>query len=283
MQLLDICGTRGYKVLASSEDNMQTIQRYSKILWLYSIFSVKSTTQSLNGFIMFMIGKLLRFAMFFLFIYFLVSRTSALQGYSTLQALSILMTFEIITSIGGMIFREVYRFRPLVISGGLDGILTKPYHPFTKILFGGFDIMDMMILIMQAGIMGVIIYLGGYSFIHILLFVALIANAMLIFTGFHILALSMGIMTTTVDQALMILRDIIETGRFPIEIYSEPIRWIITFVIPVGVMMTFPSKGLFGLLSLQGVLFSFFLGISFMTLNLYLWRYALKRYQSWGG
>lgn len=283
MQLLDICGTKGYKVLASSEDNMQTIQRYSKILWLYSIFSVKSTTQSLNGFIMFMIGKLLRFAMFFLFIYFLVSRTSALQGYSTLEALSVLMTFEIITSIGGMIFREVYRFRPLVISGGLDGILTKPYHPFTKILFGGFDIMDMMILIMQAVIMGVIIYLGGYSFIYILLFVALIANAMLIFTGFHILALSMGIMTTTVDQALMILRDIIETGRFPIEIYSEPIRWIITFVIPVGVMMTFPSKGLFGLLSLQGVLFSFFLGISFITLNLYLWRYALKRYQSWGG
>lgn len=232
---------------------------------------------------MFMIGKLLRFAMFFLFIYFLVSRTSALQGYSTLEALSVLMTFEIITSIGGMIFREVYRFRPLVISGGLDGILTKPYHPFTKILFGGFDIMDMMILIMQAVIMGVIIYLGGYSFIYILLFVALIANAMLIFTGFHILALSMGIMTTTVDQALMILRDIIETGRFPIEIYSEPIRWIITFVIPVGVMMTFPSKGLFGLLSLQGVLFSFFLGISFITLNLYLWRYALKRYQSWGG
>lgn len=262
---------------------MKSIQRYIKILWLYSIFSIKSTTQSLGGFVLFMIGKLLRFGMFFLFIYFLVSQTSALQGYSTLEAIAILMTFEILTSIGGMIFREVYRFRPLVISGGLDGILTKPYHPFTKILFGGFDIMDMMILIMQVIIIGVIVYIGQYTFAHVLLYVALMLNALLIFTGFHVLALSMGIMTTSVDQALMILRDIIETGRFPIEIYAEPIRWFITFVIPVGVMMTFPAKGLFGLLSFEGVLGSFALGIIFMGINIYIWQFALRRYQSWGG
>jgi ABC-type uncharacterized transport system permease subunit len=67
------------------------------------------------------------------------------------------------------------------------------------------------------------------------------------------------------------------------EIYQQPIRGIFTFIVPVGIMMSFPSKALFGLLSPMLILFSFFLSFFLLTVSLKLWALAIKKYQSWGG
>src|SRR3990172_9106115 len=66
-------------------------------------------------------------------------------------------------------------------------------------------------------------------------------------------------------------------------LYKEPIQGIFTFVIPVGIMMSFPAKALLGLLNPATYLFSFFFSILFLLISLKLWKSALTKYQSWGG
>ncbi len=260
-----------------------TIKRYIHIVYLYSRYAIKETTRSSLGVVLFILGKLIRFGMFFVFIYYLVSQTSVLKGYTVDQALIILMTFELLTSFSGLFYREVFRFRSLLISGGLDGVLIKPFHPFTKLLIGGLDVLDATVLVIQIGVMGYLFNLGGYSFPQILLYILLFTNAFIIMTAFHIMALSVGLLTTTVDQILWILRDIVDAGRFPIEIYRQPLQWILTFVIPVGIMTTFPVRGLIGVVNVQNVIISTAVALLIIFLNLRLWNYAIKRYQSWGG
>ncbi|OGK37688.1 hypothetical protein A3F32_02875 [Candidatus Roizmanbacteria bacterium RIFCSPHIGHO2_12_FULL_42_10] len=258
------------------------MRHYLYIYYLLSILSIKRTTQGQTGAFLFTLGKFVRFAMFFVFIYFLVTQSSLLKGYTASQALIILMTFELVNSVSGLLFREVYRFRPLVVSGGLDGVLVKPIHPFMLVLLGGLDILDAFVLAIQVIIISYLI-IGTYSWSGILLFIFLFVNATIIMAAFHILALSIGVLTTTVDQIMMILRDVSESGRFPIEIYKQPFRFVITFIIPIGVMMTFPAKGLFGMLSIGGVVAPFAVGVLFLAGNMWLWKFALRRYQSWGG
>ena len=46
------------------------------------------------------------------------------------------LCFNVVDTIGQMLFREVYRFRPLIISGGFDMVLVKPLSPLVRVLLG---------------------------------------------------------------------------------------------------------------------------------------------------
>lgn len=260
------------------------MKRIFRILYLQSRLKIKIYLYTPTATVFFMSGKILRFAMFFFFVYFLVSKTRALQGYTLNQAIVFYLTFNFIDSLSQTLFREVYRFRQLVVSGELNGVLVKPYHPFMRILLGGFDFLDGLLLIPYVSL---IVYFAtrhpGISSHNILGYVLLLVNALLIAAAFHIGVLAFGLLTTEVDHTIMIYRDITELGRFPIDIYKEPLRGIFTFIIPVGIMMTYPTKVLFNILSTPLILYSFIFAATIFFLSLKFWDHSIKKYQSWGG
>lgn len=260
------------------------LKRNLKVFLLFSKFSMKSTFQARLGVFFFFLGKLLRFLMFFLFVYFLVAKTKLLQGYNVNQVLFFYLTFNIIDTATQLLFREVYRFRPLVISGELDNVLIKPFHPFMRVLIGGIDFLDLLVLPFYFSLTFYFASkLDSTTITHVILYFGLIFNALTIATAFHIAVLALGILTTEVDHAIMIYRDITSVGRFPLEIYQEPIRSIFTFVLPVGIMMSYPSKAFLGLLSPLNIFYSFFISGILLFSTLKLWDFAIKKYQSWGG
>jgi ABC-type uncharacterized transport system permease subunit len=231
-----------------------------------------------------MLGKILRFLMFFFFVYFLVSKTKVLKGYGVDQAVFFYLTFNLIDTTSQLLFREVYRFRPLVVSGELDTVLVKPFHPFLRILVGGVDFLDLLMLLPYLLLTFFFASkFDSFSIAHLFQYFGLLINALVLATAFHIFVLALGILTTEVDHMIMIYRDLTSLGRFPMEIYKEPIRGIFTFIIPVGIMMSFPSKALFGLLSPSLILFAFLMSFLLLVSSLKLWGLAIKRYQSWGG
>ena len=137
---------------------------------------------------------------------------------------------------------------------------------------------------MLPSILPAVIYTGGrlgdIHGINLVFYVLLLANGLIISTGFHILVLALGILATEVDHAIMIFRDVVSMGRIPTDVYHEPLRMIMTFVIPVGVMMTFPAQALMGLLSPWIMLLSLALGLLFLVLCLKAWGYAITQYSS---
>lgn len=248
------------------------------------MYSMKVSLKSPVGFVMFSAGKLVRFSMFFLFIYFLLSNTKLLAGYTLTQTVIFYLTYNIIDSLSQLLFREVYRFRPLVISGELDSILVKPYHPFLRILVGGIDILDAATTVIYCAIsVYFILQLPNFAPYHLVLYAALILNALIIATGFHIAVLALGILSTEVDHTIMIYRDMMRMGSFPVDIYQQPLRFLVTFVVPIGIMISVPVKSLFDILSPWWYFASFGFAVATIIIALILWDLALKKYQSWGG
>lgn len=250
---------------------------------LFAKNSMRTTTQGRLGVVVFTIGKIIRFAFLFTLLSFIFSKTRVLKGYSIQQAALFYMIFNLIDTISQILFREVYRFRSLVVNGSLDTILLKPYHPFLRILVGGVDILDVILLVPYIAIT-IIIASGIVPIGHnIFLFFVLLINAIWIATSFHILVLALGILTTEVDHTILIYRDLTSLGRFPMAIYQEPIRTIFTFIIPIGIMTSFPSQALLGMLSWDKFLISFILSSILFIVAMTTWNFALKQYQSWGG
>lgn len=253
------------------------------IFFLFSKYSIKSTLQNRFSTILFIIGKLVRFSIFFFFISYLLQKTQVLAGYTFHQTLIFFLTYNVIETIAQLLFREVYRFGPLVVSGELDTILIKPYHPFLRILVGGVDPLDMFTLVIYLALLIYFILSAGVQIILLIPYIALIINALIIATSFHIAVLALGVLTTEVDHTIMLYRDITRLGTFPIDIYKEPLKSILTFVIPIGIMMSFPVKSLFRILSFPLLTFSITLSCTMLLLALMMWNKALQKYQSWGG
>jgi ABC-2 type transport system permease protein len=102
----------------------------------------------------------------------------------------------------------------------------------------------------------------------------------LIATAFHIIVLSFAIVTLEVDHTVMIYRDLTSLGRLPIDIYQQPLKAFLTYLIPVGIMITLPAKAIMGLTSLPEVLIAFLVGLIAIFISFKFWNYALTKYSS---
>lgn len=255
--------------------------KYARVWLFLTAASFQSFFVSRIGAVLFLAGKVLRFLFFLGFLVVLVSKTKVLAGYNLWQVLLFYMTFNFVDAATQMLFREVYRFRPQIVSGDFDLILVKPVNCLFRSLLGGTDLLDFITLLPFIIFIGFIMSkIPGVTLIGVVFYLILILNALFIAASFHIMVLALAILTTEIDHAIMIYRDFTSMGRLPIDIYREPFRSFVTFIIPVGIMMSFPTKAFFGLLSLSGIIFALIISLFLFGFSLLLWRYALRQYTS---
>ncbi len=252
------------------------------ILWLRLTEDITQIAfESRFGAIMFSLGKLIRFVFFLGFIVLIGVKTKAIGQYSLWQMVLFYLSYNLVDTLAQFFLREVYRFRNFVVSGTFDYRLLKPVSPLFLSLFGGSDILDVPILILSlGGLLVPISHLGAITIEQSILYLLLLTNGFFVALAFHIFVLGIGILTTEVDNTILLYRDLTQMGRLPIDIYKEPLRGLITFIIPVGIMMTFPAKALMGLLSIDLVLISLVLGVVFLFVSLRFWGFALRHYAS---
>jgi ABC-2 type transport system permease protein len=253
---------------------------YLKVWWMMSKNSFLGMLTHRVGVFVFTAGKVIRFGFFLAFLYFLLIRTNTLAGYTLQQTIFFFLTFNLIDVIAQFFFREVYRFRPLVVSGSFDLVLLKPMSALFRSLMGGADILDFFTI---PPLIFAVFYVGSQmspSQVQVLFYILLVLNGLLIATAFHIAVLSLGIMTLEIDHTVMIYRSLTNLGRLPIDIYQQPLKGFLTYLVPVGIMISLPAKALMGLVSASGVFWSFALGIIMFTLSLRFWKLALRKYSS---
>lgn len=257
------------------------VGKYLKIWWMMTKIASQIAFTSRLGAVIFIIGKILRFLFFLLFLFLLISKTKVIVGYGIWQVIFFFATFNLVDTVTQFFLREVYRFRSYVVSGDFDYFLTKPISPLFRSLFGGSDVLDISIILISVGFVFLsIIRIGNISISAVLLYIILILNAFFIALSFHILVLAVGVLTTEIDNTLWLYRDVTSMGRLPIDIYRQPLRGFLTFIIPVGIMMTFPPYGLMGLLSLQSIIISFLIGMVLFYGSFKFWKFAIKHYSS---
>lgn len=257
------------------------IKKHLKIWWVLTARLTQIAMISRIGALLFISGKLLRFAFFLMFLLILGAKTKVIAGYSIPQIIFTFATFNIVDTSSQLLMREVYRFRSYVVSGEFDYFLTKPISPLLRCLFGGSDILDLPVLIVSIGfIIFSSLAIGNFTLLSVLLYIALLVNALILAMSMHIIVLAMGVLTTEIDHTVMIYRDITQMGRLPVDIYRQPLSWIITFIIPVGLMMTVPAKSFFTFVSFELIAISLITSAIFLILSLKIWRFALKNYTS---
>lgn len=257
---------------------MQQIKKYLKYWLKASGLAFQSLTATRGASFMFILGKFIRFFFFIWFLVIIEQRVNQVAGYSLDQLITFFLVFNIFDLFGQIFFRGIYWFRNYIVSGDLDLILTKPLKPFFQVMARHTDFLDIPLFLL---VFGYLIYqISQLSQFDIFSFLILSISGILLVLSFHLIVASLGIITTEIDHAIMVYRDLSTMARFPIDIYTEAIRGFLTFIIPIALIFTFPAKALLLLLSPGWIIFSLLFSLLFLFLSLKFWNYSLTQYSS---
>jgi len=83
---------------------------------------------------------------FFAFLLPVLGKTGGVASYNGNQSYFFFLTFYFVSSFSQMLFRGVYTFRPQVVSGNFDLILSKPLNPLFRVILGGMDPIDLVMI-----------------------------------------------------------------------------------------------------------------------------------------
>ncbi len=230
----------------------------------------------------YLVGKILRFGFFLGYLMAIFDKVPGVRGYSKPEMVLFFMTFNLVDVTAQFLFRGLYGVKVLIEDGDFDKILTQPAHVLFRISVMGTDLLDLLTLIPIGAV--TIWTLGKLPHPVPLQDVAayglLVANAIIIAYAFHVILGAMSVRTQEMEGGIWIYRDVTALGRFPINIYSDFMRGLFVTVVPVGIMITFPSEALLGVLSWKAALYALGLGITFHLFAQAFWRKSLVEYTS---
>lgn len=254
------------------------LKNYFKVWWRTTSLSAEQRLVTRGASIMFVAGKVIRFIFFLFSLLVIFGKNLKVAGYNFDDLIIFFLVFNLMDMLGQIFFRGIYFFRRHIISGDFDYTLLKPINSLYWVLTFQTDILDLPLLIV------VIFWLMKKIFVfplfNIFLFFLLIGTGFLLILTIHILVACLGIITTEVDHAIWIFRDLSSTARVPTDIYAPFLRYFLTFIVPIAVIYTFPAKVLFNLLSWQWFFYAAWISSGLFLLSLKLWQWSLKKYSS---
>jgi ABC-2 type transport system permease protein len=83
-----------------------------------------------------------------------------------------------------------------------------------------------------------------------------------------------------VDNISELIYSFFEAGRFPVSVFKGVVRFVLTFVVPIAFMTTFPAAVLLNKLEWRYVWLGGPLALVFFGLSVWFWRFALRFYTS---
>ena len=245
--------------------------RYFRIWTRLGIISFMVQAESFLSSFGYLLGKLVRIGFFLFFLFSIFKHTDALVGYTLPEVALFFLTFNIVDILAQLFLRGIYGIRSLIREGDFDYFLIQPTNVLFRVAFHTIDFLDVLtILPVFAITIYVLRHMGGSAPIppiHWVLYTLLTLNGLIIAFAIHIGVASLAVLTQELENTIWIYRDLMTLGRFPSDIYDSPMRNILTFIVPVAVMVSFPAKAFLGKLEPIWLLHAFFMAVTSLVLS----------------
>lgn len=229
----------------------------------------------------FLLGKMIRLVFFFAFVIAVFSHVESVAGYSLVETALFFLTFNVVDMGAQIFFRGVYGARRTVSEGDFDFYLVQPCSPLFRMVFSTVDFLDLVTIVPVLVMTGAVFSrLPPLPWLNYLAYGALVLNGIALVFAMHVAVAALAVRTQEMENAIWIYRDVMFMGKFPVDVYASPVRWALTFAIPVAVMTSFPAKALLGALSAAWTLYAFALTAAAVALSLLFWRGSVARYTS---
>ena len=210
------------------------------------------------------------------------TRTQTLGGWTAGEAVVLLGTYQVMSGVlATFIEPNVQWFAGQVKRGELDAVLLKPVPSLFLVSLGSCAPLGLIGVALGFAVLGVGVAETGSALTIWGLaswLVTLAAGVVLVWASRVLLA--MVALWTPALELGVVYNALWQFGRYPVTLYRQPFRFVLSYVVPVAFIATVPAQALVARLPPALVLLSCGLGAGAFGIVVLLWRASLRRYTS---
>lgn len=220
-----------------------------------------------------------------IFIIVVFGHTQFLSGWSRDEIIFIYGFFLVPFAIFGAFF-NIWDFNErYIVKGEMDRILTRPIHSLFQIILERieleslFGVVTGLIVMFYAG-MRLQLSIAWYDPI---VFVVMALGGTFAYAGVFISIASIGFWSDARTSIMPMMYNIGNYGRYPVDIYNQVIRFVLTWILPFAFVGVYPAAYFLG--RKEWMVYSFLtpvIGLSFFLIAILLWNLGVKRYRGAG-
>jgi ABC-2 type transport system permease protein len=209
------------------------------------------------------------------------SYTTELNGWTHSELLAVLGVQAVMAGvIHAVIQPNMMRLTEEVREGKLDHALTKPVDAQMLVSVREVQLWQAVDIVTGAVIIGVALAKigGGVGVLDALGFaVALALGAVLLYCFWLVLATGS---FWVVDMWFLpeLFEGVFQTGRWPVGIYPDWLRFGITFLVPIAFAITVPAEAVTSRLDVETLAFAALFTVAAFALSRWFWRFGLRNY-----
>jgi ABC-2 type transport system permease protein len=270
----------------SSVDDARGMRYYLGLYGMYMRLFWRITLQYRADLIIFLVTMLVVDGLGLIFISLIFDQVRLLQGWSFYEVLLMYGLIRASTAISVLLFNAPWLLPGYIRSGMLDTVLVRPVSPLFQLI--GNECLEpttISSVLTAAIVIWVALAQSGLSFQlwwvgYILLVIG--TGAILQFS-LLLMAACLGFRFINVQSAMYPVGWLTEFARFPTTIYSFPLQFLLTWILPYATTSFYPAAFMLRGDSywLQGALAPL-AGPLFFGLALIVWRFSLRYYQGTG-
>ena len=168
-------------------------------------------------------------------------------------------------------------------AGEFDKILLRPFNALAFMTSNSFDPEGLAEIL--AGTLIVLFALIKMNLftVFLLVYVLIIILATLFEYALTIIAAALAFTFVKTWRLFEFISIVEKFSRYPLEVYTMPLRFVLTFIIPAAIAAYYPASILLGKQALITTLWVAIPVLIFFTFSLWLWSVAIKKYSSAGG
>jgi ABC-2 type transport system permease protein len=207
----------------------------------------------------------------------------AIHGWTFATALVVVGWFSLLKGIlDGAVNPSLLTVVDQIRQGTLDFVLLKPADAQFLVSTAKFEPWKVIDGLAAIGIFVWAFRLLGRApgILDVLGSIALLACATLVLYSIWILVIAAAFWVVRLDNLAYLFNSVFDFARWPVSVFRGVLGFVFTFVIPLGIMTTYPAEALLGTLSLRTALLSAIGAITFALISRAVWTRAIGRYTS---
>ena len=261
---------------------MKTLTRYLRIYWQI----VKANTSLVLVYRFNILTYVLATASWAIFAVIAVllysGQVPTLAGWTKDELLTLTGVFSVVTGFSYTFFLVNFMDLPERInSGELDVLLTKPLD--SQFLSTLFHFSHANISRFLIGISILVFTFRSYSIGWLTLagFILLLLSGVTILYSIWLLLVTLNFYTRRLDNIIGFLLELFDqTSRTPSDAFRVASSWAFNFLLPLFMVVSFPTKALWGKLSAEMTVATMVTAVVLFVLSRKFWQYSLRHYSS---
>jgi ABC-2 type transport system permease protein len=257
--------------------------RYLKLLGIFYKNSLVAEMEYRANFIVniFMSGFWVLFAILGLRVFFF--HRDRIGDWDYYQAMLVVGFYTLFNGlIESVLQPNITRIVEQIRQGTFDFVLVKPLNSQFMASLRHLSVWKLADILVGVGICVYTLVRLGYvpAPLHVVLALVFVANAAVIVYSIWLLMVCSAFWFVRVDNITELFSSFYETGRFPLSAYPTWLRGVLTFVVPIAFVTTFPAAALLGRASIYLLCGSCTMAALLFIGSVRLWRFAVRHYSS---